>query len=253
MTDISNQPWQLLDTPGGPHMQFLSRNYVPMGLVDMIELAPKRVLDVGCFFGETGALIKQRYPSAWVIGIEPIQEAAENAAKRIDQVEQTTLEEIDFAVAGIAKGSIDTVILADVLEHMYNPWRALEKIKPLLSEEGIILASIPNIRNLMIIQQLVNGVWHYEGAGILDITHIRFFTKLGIVELFTQTGYHITELNYNIDPRCQQLLQTDSQDQTVNISTDKFVIKEIKDEDVREFATLQFFIRAIPTSSNLDG
>jgi trans-aconitate methyltransferase len=225
-------------------MQFLDPNYAPVGLIDLIVQEPRLVLDVGCYCGATGALVKQRWPGATVIGIEPLAEAAEFAASRVDQVINSTLQDVAFDQFGIAPNSVDAIIFADVLEHMYNPWSALTMARDLLTDDGVILASIPNVRNLGLINNLVNGRWKYEGAGLLDITHIRFFTLAEVRDMLAQTGFKVSALAYGIDPAFVQLSEMEPEKDTVNLQFGSLVINNASRVDRKELATRQFFVRA---------
>lgn len=239
------QVWKLLSSSSGSHLYFLNPDNVQAGLLDLIEREPRVVLDVGCYCGANGEAIKQRWPGARVIGIEPLAEAAALAVPRIDRVITGTLESVDFEQAGLAPASIDTIILADVLEHIFNPWQALLTLRPLLSDDGVVLASIPNVRNLGLIHNLVNGHWTYEGGGLLDITHIRFFTLAEIRKMFTQTGYDIVAIEHNVDPALRQLWDLDSVQEATNVQLGPLSINALSPADRKELATLQFFIRAV--------
>ena len=103
-----------------------SRASVPVGLIDMITGEPRFVLDVGCYCGTTGKFIKERWPSTIVVGIEPLTEAANLAAAHIDRVINSTFEAVKLEENGILPATFDVIIFADVLEHMYNPWAALQ-------------------------------------------------------------------------------------------------------------------------------
>jgi SAM-dependent methyltransferase len=168
-------------------------------LLDMIELVPQRVLDVGCGGGATGAELKRRYPGATVTGIEPVAAAAQRAQSRIDRVICANAESLDFAAAALTDSAFDLIVVADVLEHMYDPWRMLERLRALLASGGRILASIPNVRNLWLLEKIVRGGFDYGDEGLLDITHIRFFTFAEMRALFAGTGYAIERSRLNID------------------------------------------------------
>jgi len=168
-------------------------------LLDMIEIAPQRVLDVGCGDGATDAELKRRFPAAAVVGIEAVPAAAERAEARLDRVIRANAESLDFAAAGIAAAAFDLIIVADVLEHMLDPWHMLEKLRPLLAPNGRILASIPNVRNLWLLEKIVRGGFDYADEGLLDITHIRFFTLAEMRAMFADTGYAIGRTRLNVD------------------------------------------------------
>lgn len=237
-------PWDLLETSENNHWRNLRQDYAPVGLIDMLDIAPERSLDVGCFVGATSALIKSRHARCHTVGIEPSRPAAEVASKRMDKVHVGMLEEIDFAAERYNAGHFDAIVLADVLEHMYNPWGALKRLKPYVSQRGCLLASIPNARNLAVLSQLAEGRWHYEPAGLLDVTHIRFFTRVEIQEMFAATGYRIDVISANPDPRWATLMQ--QRETTRNINAGKLSLTNLTPGDVTELATLQFYVRARP-------
>ena len=146
-------------------------------------------------------MLKQRFPQAKVWGIEINQAAAQQASKKLDRVLIGKFEAFDLEAEGIAKGSLDGVILADVLEHMYNPWSVLTALKAYLSPDAQIIISIPNVRNLRLMNALADGYWEYEPAGLLDITHIRFFTLTEFRRVLFETDYHIETILYSLDAR----------------------------------------------------
>src|SRR5512141_3498449 len=111
-------------------------DHVNAGLLDMLAFAPRRALELGCAGGAFGAAVKARHPAAHVPGIEAGRAPAVKAATRIDRVIRARIEDIDFAAHGIAHGEIDTVIAADILEHVVNPWSVLERLKPFLGADA---------------------------------------------------------------------------------------------------------------------
>lgn len=237
--------WTTLNA-SGPHLESLKHDYVPEGLLEMMPAPPGVVLDVGCFCGEVGKRLKAKYPAARVVGVEPLGDAAKIAATKLDQVLTGKLEEVDLDSAGITPGSVDAIILADVLEHMFNPWQALVSLRPLLAPRGVILASIPNIRNFMVLNELVQGDFPYAAAGIMDITHLRFFTWQSVQRMFAETGYRIEHADFNIDPRCKFLLDGLKHPPPVNLDVPNMLIRNQSHLQLRELATLQFWVRAVP-------
>jgi trans-aconitate methyltransferase len=212
----------------------------------MIQSAPAVVLDVGCFCGASGEWLKKKYPQARVVGIEPSAKAAAEARKRLDAVLQGRLEEVDLSQADVGPRSVDVIVLADVLEHMYDPWRALGMLRPLLRGEGVILASIPNIRNWAIMEQLAQGDFPYAESGLLDITHIRFFTRQGVQRMFEETGFTIEAMTATPDPRCESILGSLQCSPPVTLDTPSMQIKNQTHEQLSELATLQYWLRARP-------
>lgn len=236
--------WKLLDAD--LHLQTLDPNYAPVGLLEMVNPEPKRVLDLGCFCGGSGRWLKQRFPGCEVIGIEMLGKAAAIAAQAYDRVIAGTFEQVDFATEGLIAGSFDAIIAADVLEHIYNPWQALQRLKPLLAPGGAVYVSLPNVRNLNILSALASGEWRYQGAGILDITHIRFFTLAQASEMLTQTGWLIRDGRLNPDPNLSCILRGEILDEIKTLSLGKLKLEGLNPMDVLELMAVQFFIRAEP-------
>ena len=79
----------------------------------------------------------------------------------------------------------------DVLEHLWDPWDVLRDTHRWLSPGGHVVAAIPSIQYLPVMSRLVRGRWDYTDGGTLDWTHVRFFTRATILEMFEQTGYEV--------------------------------------------------------------
>jgi 2-polyprenyl-3-methyl-5-hydroxy-6-metoxy-1,4-benzoquinol methylase len=238
-------PWQtLLDVENVNSSEY--HDSARTQLFSLFQHAPRRMLDIGCGNGATGAAVKEIHIAAHVIGIEINRAAAEVARTRIDQVIQGKFEDVDFRKAGIEPGSIDTVVLADVLEHMYNPWGALIALRPYLSQDAQVIASIPNIRNLVVLGELAAGNWRYEEWGLLDITHIRFFTLKEIRRLFEETGYSITEIRYSIDCRLSEYHERYQHEKIIDIESGNLVLKGITPEQLTEMCSAQIYVNAKP-------
>jgi O-antigen biosynthesis protein len=179
--------WQILSAPSG----LIYSGGPSLSTLDLLVQEPKFILDVGCSSGDFSANVKQRYPQARIWGVEPNEAAAQIAARRIDRVLRQKIEEIDWQREGVRRGDIDTVFLFDVLEHTYDPWKTLLTLRNLVSGRAQLVVSIPNVRNVLLIQDLISGHWRYRRAGLLDITHIRFFTRNDMCRMFYQTGFRI--------------------------------------------------------------
>ena len=175
---------------------------------DILRLIPpdaKKVLDIGCSIGTLGAAIKAQ-TGAQVVGIELSQEMADVAATQIDMVFVGDVEEIIFRQA-FQDLTFDTIILADLLEHLRDPWSVLAAAVKHLDRKGIVIASIPNVRHISTILSLVLiGYWPYRDRGIHDRTHLRFFSKRNIIELFEKSCLSIEKMQANyrfVDRACR--------------------------------------------------
>ena len=158
---------------------------------DVVALIPadtRRLLEVGCGAGNAGALAKARLGVSEAIGVELSPSAAAEAETLLDRVIRGDVETIalDFP-----EGYFDCVVFADVLEHLKDPWAVLRKIRPLLSDDGCVVASIPNLQHLKPVLKILFDRFQYEEAGLLDSTHLRFFTLSTIKSLFGETGYRV--------------------------------------------------------------
>src|SRR5438477_1121116 len=157
---------------------------------EMAALVPtgaRRVLDVGCGRGAFGAALREKR-GCEVVGIELDGAAADIARCRLDAVHSADMMAIDDA----SLGRFDCVVFNDVLEHLIDPWRAVARAHDLLRPDGCVVASIPNIRHYRELKALIwDGLWRYEHAGVLDRTHLRFFTRATAIELFESVGFEV--------------------------------------------------------------
>lgn len=153
-----------------------------------------RILDAGCADGGLSAGLKQK--GAEVVGIEKDEVSGAKARERLDRVFTADIEKFDLPYP---KRYFDCMIYADVLEHLTGPQALLKKHRDYLNDGGCIIASIPNIRYYKVIIRLViGGTWDYADGGMLDESHVRFFTLVNIKELFAAAGYEIVDLGRNI-------------------------------------------------------
>lgn len=165
---------------------------------EMAEYIPsnaKRILDVGCGYGKFGALLQARGSEMW--GVELDMNAAAEASKLLYRV-------INGDIARdleLPEHYFDCVVFNDVLEHVADPWEVLDRVRRyLVNDTGIVVASIPNIGQIYnIYELLLKRDWQYRDQGILDRTHLRFFTRKSIVRLFKECGYHLIAIE-GIDP-----------------------------------------------------
>lgn len=161
---------------------------------DMLGYIPEdvgRVLEVGCGSGSFGSIIKER-SGAEVWGIELSEEAAEAAGRVLDRVFVGDIEKNDFP---LPEGYFDCIVFNDVLEHLLDPWALLKKVRGRLADGGLVVASIPNIRYYRIVKNLLlEKKWEYRDAGVLDRTHLRFFTCRSMREMFTGCGFEVVTI-----------------------------------------------------------
>lgn len=159
----------------------------------LVPSSARRILDVGCAGGALGRLLKER-GEVQVVGVEGERSVAQTAARHLDQVYRLDLDEVESLP--FAEGWFDCIVCADVLEHLRDPERALRVLLRYLAPDGRLVASIPNVRHHSVLRALlVDGRWRYQAEGILDRTHLRFFTLVEILELLNAVGCQADSLN----------------------------------------------------------
>lgn len=157
------------------------------------------VLDVGCSCGALGKVLKEN-KKCDVYGFEydivAIKKAKMlNVYNQIHQVDLNTFEPEEYSDY---YGKFDYIVLADVLEHLMNPYESLQKLKQFLKTDGYFLMSIPNIAHSSIKTALLMDRWEYADTGLLDRTHIKFFTAKTIQETLSKCGLSIDKLDFTI-------------------------------------------------------
>lgn len=159
---------------------------------EMLSFLPenfKTVLDVGCADGAFAKSIKN-ISGAEVWGVEYMPDEAEKASSKIDKVLSGAIED---CIDKLPNNYFDIIYFNDVLEHLVDPYTVLDKMKDKLSENGITISSIPNMRYHRALKELViDKDWKYTERGTLDKTHLRFFTKKSIFRMFEEAGYNVT-------------------------------------------------------------
>lgn len=159
---------------------------------EILPLLPEhaeRVLDLGCGSGETSGYLKKINRFGWVCGVEGSLAAAEVAKTKLDKVLVGDIEKINF---DMPNESLDLILVLDILEHLVDPWTILTKLRALLKPGGIMIVSIPNVRHYsVVIPLLFLDDWRYSQEGLLDSTHIRFFTKRTAAKMFEGAGFKI--------------------------------------------------------------
>lgn len=228
--------WSMLSEPSG----LLYVGGPPDAVLDLLIHEPRFVLDVGCSVGDFSAVIKTRFPQSRVWGIEPNKHAADIASRRMERVLCQSIEEVDWKQEGVQRGDIDTVMLFDVLEHIYDPWKTLLTLRNLVSPTAQLLVSIPNVRNAPLIQDLISGHWRYRKAGLLDITHIRFFTRQDMYRMFYQTGFRVVTANSTRCPMSAEIFQKHINVRfPQQVELDSVLITVHTPQDLSDICTLQ--------------
>lgn len=160
-------------------------------ILERVPFTARKVLDVGCGAGGLSANLKIRQVVV-VHGVELVEQAAVHARTHMDKVWNCSIED---ALHELPNNYYECIVVADVLEHLIDPWSVLNALKGKLVADGKIVSSVPNIQNWGVLADLIQGKWNYLNEGILDRTHLRFFTRKTVEELFWSSGLRVVSLS----------------------------------------------------------
>lgn len=157
---------------------------------DLLKLMPtnaKRVVEIGCSSGALAREYKKLNPDVHYIGIEIDPSYAQLAREHCDRVLDMNIETVSAQLLAEDLAA-DCWVFGDVLEHLYDPWQLLQKIREASAPGSCVVACIPNAQHWSVQARLSVGDFRYEDSGLFDRTHIRWFTLVTMLELFTQAG-----------------------------------------------------------------
>ena len=181
MTNATHTPM-----PEGYYVQHRSE------MLPFIPPHTKRMLDVGCAEGGFASLVLTQRPNIEIWGIEPVEQAAQKAQVRLTKVLCCGIE---TAIDQLPAGHFDCITFNDVLEHLVDPWAVLKMMRDKLAQGGQLLASIPNLRYFPVIKQIIQEAdLRYTHSGVLDRTHLRFFTQKSMIQMFKDCGYRVERI-----------------------------------------------------------
>lgn len=184
----------ILNKKWGMNLQYyMSPRMELVNLIQSEKEKPLHVLDIGCGCGAIMAKVKSQYPHAVVNGIELVESAA-GMANTIGEVLCGDVEQITFPYP---EEYFDCCIMGDVLEHLREPGKVLERLRRHIKWGGHIIVSMPNMKHWSVILPLLRyDVFPYADAGILDRTHLKMYTKTEIQRLILNSGYQLEIMQY---------------------------------------------------------
>jgi len=153
----------------------------------------KKILDIGCCEGKLGGYLRKK-KGAVVFGVDISQKAIRRARRNLDKVYCLNIESDRLP---FSQKAFDVIICADILEHLQNPLLVLKKLRLYLKKSGILVLSVPNVANIKIRWSLLLGKFDYQKEGIMDDSHLHFFTKKTIFQLIEQAGMKIEAVSYS--------------------------------------------------------
>lgn len=171
------------------------KTYFGQGRTEIASILPEkvtRVLEVGCGTGATMRWIRSQRNIRYALGIEIDVKAAAEAQDTFDMVLSGNVETMD-----IPNQEFDLIVILDVLEHLVDPWHMIRRLRSVLTPGGSIIASIPNIGHYSVCWSLLRGRWNYADDGLLDRTHLRFFTEATAIHLMSGAGFSVCQIDRN--------------------------------------------------------
>ena len=212
----------MYESKDAQYFSFVRRDIAPLLPADC-----GRVLELGCGGGGTLAWLKSAGRAAHTTGVELCAGPAAAARTRVDRVIEGDLDE---ALETLPREAFDLVLCLDVLEHLVDPWDAVRRARNLLRPGGSLVVSLPNVRHHSVVLPLLfKGSWRYRDAGIMDRTHLRFFSRDGARELLTQGGLRLAA---SIDSGIQRTRRRDAWKGLLSLTP------------LRDLAVFQFLLRA---------
>jgi 2-polyprenyl-3-methyl-5-hydroxy-6-metoxy-1,4-benzoquinol methylase len=170
--------------------QSIVRTIKSLSLID----SGRRVLDVGCGFGALGKEFRRRGFEVW--GIERDPKATALASERIDRVIVADLADRALLDAKLSGNQFDVIVFSDVLEHMLDPRGVVLTFLPYLAPAGRVIISVPNVANWQTRLGLLFGRFTYRDTGVLDRTHVRFFTRRSTIEFVRSCGLQVRSVDH---------------------------------------------------------
>ena len=159
-------------------------------LLKLIPIQSKKLIEVGCSSGALAREFKKISSNCYWLGIEIDSTYAELARRHCDECIVLNIENAPENFWEETKNA-DCWIFGDTLEHLKDPWSILKLIRENISHKGSVVACIPNAQHWSIQAKLSIGDFRYEASGLLDKTHLRWFTRQTIIEMLDQSGFQI--------------------------------------------------------------
>jgi GT2 family glycosyltransferase/tetratricopeptide (TPR) repeat protein/2-polyprenyl-3-methyl-5-hydroxy-6-metoxy-1,4-benzoquinol methylase len=215
-------------------------------ILALVPTTAKAILDVGCGAGSLGIILKQRQHCS-VYGVELNEAVAKNAAAHLDRVWTGDIEAIEL---DLPAGYLDVIVCGDVLEHLREPRDVLRQLSRFLKPNGRLIASIPNVAHHSVIRGLLAGDWTYQPAGLLDETHLRFFTAREIEKLFFRAGFQIEQVTTTRGPgdAALDLKQTNG-----HVRLGRFAIGGLPPSSLDSLTAYQYLVVATPVPERCKG
>lgn len=207
-------------------------------LLRIIPQSAQNIIEIGCSSGALAREFKKISPSSNWFGVEINPEYAAIAQRFCDSTLVADIEECSLAFFQ-AQSNRDCWVFGDTLEHMKDPWSVLGNIREVIPATGSIVACIPNAQHWSVIVRLASGNFRYEPSGLLDKTHLRWFTRKTIVELFQSQGFKIVE-------GMPRIFEKGNQNKYLPLLVELAKLTGVDEKEIdKDFLSMQYVVRAI--------
>lgn len=177
------------------------KNSVQSETVSLAPHSARRVLDIGGGTGQFTSIIMKRCGAQFGAVVDVSEEAINSRVSGVDVGVVLDVEQEGALEQFMAEhGPFDLVLCFDVLEHLVDPWKVVERLHHALPDNGCILASIPNVQNYRVVLRSFLGTWHYRESGLFDRTHLRFFSRRSAQALMTGSGLELVARSFAYGP-----------------------------------------------------
>jgi O-antigen biosynthesis protein len=208
-------------------------------MVQRLQGQSLKILEVGCSSGYLGYALKA--VGHHVTGVEMDSAAAAEAQKVLDEVFFGTVQ--DFFIGNPEK-KYDVIMFADVLEHIADPADVLYITKQHLNANGHLIVSVPNVAHIGVRWMLARGEWNYEDIGIMDRTHLRFFTKATLIDLMSISGFEVQALERTMMPEHAYLERYGLSNKDMRYQAFRTLVMDDMNED------FQYILMAVSSPQN---
>ncbi len=209
---------------------------------DLLRFIPKsseNLVEIGCSSGALAREFKKINPACHYLGVDIDEKYTQLANRYCDQTAAMNIEDCDDDFFADNR-TRDCWIFGDTLEHFKDPWKILQKIRGVIPVHGCVVACIPNAQHWSMQVKLSIGDFRYQDSGLLDRTHLRLFTRQTMIELFSATGFKVTECApriFNEPAREKFLPLIGNLAQAVGFNSDTAITDALP---------LQYVVKAIP-------
>jgi SAM-dependent methyltransferase len=211
-------------------------------LLEQIPTTVQQIVEVGCSSGALAREYKKLNPGCRYVGVEISPVFADLARRHCDEVHVLDLENADDAT--VATFGADCWVFGDVLEHLRDPWSLLRKIRLTIPADGHVVACIPNAQHWSVQARLSCGLFRYEDMGLLDRTHLRWFTRITMLEMFEQAGFAVADCQSLVfpEPPLREMVLPAIGMMARCLGTDA-------EQAVADAKVFQYVVRAVPAAS----